>query len=572
MNKKTLSILALGALLFTNGCTQQQAAQNIPSTTEQQTNQTLGLQVGATQQSSTQEIASGTADIHKIKHVVIIMQENRSFDSYFGTFPGADGIPMQNGVPTVCIPDPATNTCQKPYHDTNDVNAGGPHGQSEAAADINSGLMNGFIGQAEKAVAAMAKVNKKNCKPDDPACGGGTHVDVMGYHTAAEIPNYWNYAQQFVLQDKMFEPNASWSLPMHLFMVSEWSAKCSQAGNPQSCVNELQSPDLPPDFKSGNLIALCENNKPLQCSAGLTKLGITTDIQAQLKTLLKENCSAAQLDDMSRCETAIQNSNIPDTLKQKLIAIDTQLSPPDYAWTDLTYLLYKNNVSWGFYVFNGTEPDCEDDSAMTCPSIRQNAHTPGIWNPLPSFDTVKQDGQLGNIQSLSNFYAAAKTGTLPAVSWITPAGQVSEHPPASIKEGQAYVTGLINSVMQGPDWDSTAIFLSWDDWGGFYDHVTPPTVDQNGYGLRVPALVISPYAKQGYIDHQILSHDAYVKFIEDDFLNGQRLDPATDGRPDPRPDVRENAPQLGNLVNDFDFTQQPRPPMILGDADYFLTK
>jgi phospholipase C len=83
------------------------------------------------------------------------------------------------------------------------------------------------------------------------------------------------------------------------------------------------------------------------------------------------------------------------------------------------------------------------------------------------------------------------------------------------------------------------IFLSWDDWGGFYDHVVPPQVDQNGYGLRVPAIVMSPYARYGYIHHQTLSHDASVKFIEDDFLGAERLNPATDGRPDPRPDVRE---------------------------------
>lgn len=105
-----------------------------------------------------------------------------------------------------------------------------------------------------------------------------------------------------------------------------------------------------------------------------------------------------------------------------------------------------------------------------------------------------------------------------------------------------------------------AIFLSWDDLGGFYDH---PVVDRNGYGLRVPGIVISPYARAGYIDSQTLSHDAYTKFIEDDFLGGQRLDPATDGRPDPRPGVRESASQLGNLVNDFDLSQRPRP---LADA------
>lgn len=234
----------------------------------------------------------------------------------------------------------------------------------------------------------------------------------------------------------------------------------------------------------------------------------------------------------------------------------------DYAWTDLTYLLHKANVSWAYYVAPGTQPDCDDDAA-SCAPVRQGAKSPGIWNPLPNFDTVQQDGQLSNIQSVNNFYTAAKNGTLPAVSWVTPNGKESEHPPALVSVGQTYVTGLINAIMQGPDWDSTAIFLAWDDWGGFYDHVVPPVVDENGYGLRVPSLVISPYAKQGYIDHQTLSFDAYLKFIEDDFLNSQRIDPRTDGRPDPRPNVREDASILGNLLADFDFSQTPRPPVIL---------
>src|SRR5207247_8501368 len=126
------------------------------------------------------------------------------------------------------------------------------------------------------------------------------------------------------------------------------------------------------------------------------------------------------------------------------------------------------------------------------------------------------------------------------------------------------------AVMGGPDWRSSAIFLAWDDWGGFFDHVRPPVVDGAGYGLRVPGLVISPYARRGFIDHQTLSFDAYLKFVEDDFLGGARLDPATDGRPDPRPDVRENAPQLGDLRSDFDFSQEPRRPFILNPARRIL--
>jgi phospholipase C len=431
-----------------------------------------------------------SGDIHKIKHVIVIMQENRSFDTYFGTYPGADGIPMQNGIPTVCVHDPLTNQCIKPFHDAADLNHGGPHGQIDATNDINGGKMDGFIQQIRHG-------RKTKCQgPFDPACASSNQnlPDVMGYHDAREIPNYWAYANHFVLQDHMFEPNASWSLPEHLFMVSEWSAKCTQQGDPMSCHNELQN---------------------------------------------------------------------PDTIKARKHAQALPQKKPDYAWTDLTYLLHKSNVSWAYYVADGTQPDCEDASAMTCAPKPQHAGTPQIWNPLPYFDTVKQDGQLGNIQQLANFYAAAKNGTLPAVSWIVPNGKNSEHPPALVSTGQSYTTSLINAIMQGPDWNSTAIFLSWDDWGGFYDHLVPPVIDQNGYGLRVPGLVISPYAKQGYIDHQTLSFDAYVKLIEDDFLSGQRLDPKTDGRPDPRPTVRENVAQLGNLINDFDFNQSPRPPIVL---------
>jgi phospholipase C len=425
---------------------------------------------------------AASADIHKIQHVIIIMQENRSFDSYFGTYLGADGIPMQNGVPAVCEYDPATNQCQRPYHDRSDVNGGGPHSAVNSTADIDNGKMDGFIVQAES--------GSKGCtNSTNPACSNSATQDVLGYHDGSDIPNYWAYARNFVLQDHMFEPNASWSLPQHLFMMSEWSAHCTQAGNPMSCVNALQSPNYPPGFGGAR-------------------------------------------------------------------------QPPDYAWTDLTYVLHRAGVSWRYYVSTGQQPDCAS-GAMYCNPPLQSARTPGIWNPLPYFDTVKQDGQLTNIQDTNNFYAAAKAGTLPQVSWVIPNAAESEHPPARISVGQSYVTSVIDAVMQSPDWDSTAIFLSWDDWGGFYDNVQPPVVDQNGYGMRVPAMVISPYAKTGYIDHQTLSHDAYVEFIEDDFLNRQRIDPKTDGRPDPRPDVREDAPQLGDLTTDFDFTQAPRPPMLL---------
>jgi phospholipase C len=431
-------------------------------------------------------LASG---IHKIKHVIIVMQENRSFDSYFGTYPGADGIPMSHGSPSTCLPDPAGG-CTRPYHDAADFNGGGPHAVANALADVDGGAMDGFV--RERAAARKACKNTNN-----PACAHGTTPDVMGYHTGAEIPNYWSYARNFALDDHMFEPVKSWSLPEHLFLVSGWSARCANR-SPSSCVNDIVGPYR-----------------------------------------------------VTRFNRAVRRQ------------MAGRPAPLDLAWTDITWLLHRYHVSWRYYVQAGTQPDCTNDAAETCAPVRQSAKTPGIWNPLPLFGDVQQDHEGSYVQPLESYFSAARAGRLPAVSWVTPSGPNSDHPPASVHQGQAYVTSIVNAAMKSPDWNSTAIFVTWDDWGGFYDHVVPPQVDGNGYGLRVPALVISPYAKKGYIDHQILSSDAYLKFIEDDFLRGARLDPRTDGRPDPRPDVREDLPILGSMTQDFNFSQPPRPPVLL---------
>ncbi len=428
--------------------------------------------------------------IHKIRHVIVIMQENRSFDSYFGTYPGADGIPMRDGKPIVCVPEFTIRRCVRPYHDRQDINVGGPHTALAARNDIDHGWMDGFVTLAQ---------GDRSCTndPNSPTCVNLSHdqtVDAVGYHTGADIPNYWTYARNFVLQDHMFEPNVGWSLPSHLYMVSGWSATCRSAHDPMSC---------------------------------------RTDLVESAKTRYHR---------YRRSKNGRPN--------------------PYFAWTDLTYLLFKQHVSWRYYLDQGTQPDCAD-AQIRCKKRSQHVHTPSIWNPLPKFTDVFQDHQHNDIVPLKQYYIAAKSGRLPAVSWIVPNGVTSEHPPGAVSRGMAYVTNVINSAMRSPDWKSTAIFLAWDDWGGFYDHVRPPNVDGNGYGLRVPGLVISPYARHGYVDHQVLSFDAYLKFIEDDFLHSQRLNPATDGRPDSRPGVRENAPILGNLVHDFNFNQRPRRPLIL---------
>jgi phospholipase C len=475
--------------------------------------------------------------IHTIRHVIVIMQENRSFDSYFGTFPGADGIPTKNGRFAVCVPDPRAGDCQRPYHDPALVNGGGPHDAGPARADADGGRMDGFVREAESSIGRGCGATTGVCSPSSP-------TDAMGYHDAREIPNYWAWAHRFTLQDHMFESVDSWSLPSHLFLVSGWSASCSVRNDPTSCRNDIELDGFHTSQIAGAGAARARRVRPglrrlTRClgAHGVPRRGFGLDLHDPAMPRALAACSA--------------------TAPRRIVK---RLAPDaNYAWTDLTYLLHRAGVSWRYYVHGGLQPDCEDGNA-NCTPAKQSARTPEIWNPLPAFTTVKQDHQVGNVQDVSRYFATARAGRLPAVSWVVPDETHSEHPPSNIHAGQAYVTSVIDAAMRSPDWNSTAIFLAWDDWGGFYDHVPPPQVDENGYGLRVPGLVISPWARRGHVDHQAISFDAFNKFIEDDFLHRARIDPRTDGRPDPRPDVREEDPRLGDLARDFDFEQKPIAP------------
>ncbi len=290
----------------------------------------------------------------------------------------------------------------------------------------------------------------------------------MGYHDGADIPNYWTYAHDFVLQDHMFESVASWSLPSHLYMVSEWSAYCSLQADPQSCRSAIQNPQNPPDFER--------------------RLG----------------------------------NPIPTN--------------PNYAWTDLTYLLHKDGVSWAYYVFKGSEPDCDNDAAMSCAPVGQSARTPGIWNPLPYFTDVQQDDQVRQHPVAHELLPGRQVGE--------PAGGVVGHAERDGVRAPARAGQRRPDLRDRPDQRDHATAptgaarrSSSPGTTGAASTTTsnPPRVDDLGYGLRVPALVISPYAQARL--HR--PPDAQLRRVRE--VHRGRLPRRTAARPEDRRPPRSSA-------------------------------
>lgn len=478
-----------------------QAASANQAAPQSQAASPVAAQPGAASGSLAAQIRAAQAHV---AHVVIIMQENRSFDTYFGTYPGADGIPAN-----VCMPllpaNPAAG-CVKPFHNPLGIENGGPHLDTAMLADLDDGVTHAKIDGFVASETGFDPV----CHDSTTYCFqkiiGRAHHDAMGYHDQREIPNYWAYAKNFVLLDHMFEGARGYSWPSHVEMTSGWTALCT---NPAVALS---------------------------------------------------------------CTTNTELSKDPTT----------EILP----WVNVFQLLELNGVSWKYYVDGGEEPDCDDPSGQ-CAAIPQAAAIPSLFNPVGNYAWVQAQGSAylaSHNPDTAQFYSDIANGTLPQVSWLIPNATESEHPPEQVSTGMAYVTRLVNAVMNSPYWNNTVIFIAWDDFGGYYDHVVPPNIDRvvtganpvAGFGLRVPALVLGAYARQGRIDHAVMSFGNFNRFIEDIFMSSARIDPVAMGNPDNRPDLRDaltkasfldgTTQPVGNLLEDFDFTQAPRPPLVLSSA------
>ena len=202
--------------------------------------------------------------------------------------------------------------------------------------------------------------------------------------------------------------------------------------------------------------------------------------------------------------------------------------PPCFDFMTEGDLLLRAGIPWAYY------------SATNM----QNGY---LWSAYDAVRHIRQDTQLwqSHIFPVDGLVQDVRDGRLPPVTWVTPRFELSEHPEYSFCWGQNWTTRVVNAIMASPMWRDTAIFITWDDYGGFYDHVPPPQVDRFGFGIRVPLLLISPYAKAGYVDHSLGEFSSVLRFIEDNWGLSQ---------------LTHRDRGAGNLSEAFDFSQAPRKP------------
>jgi len=385
--------------------------------------------------------AMAQGNMNQIQHIIFLVRENRSFDHYFGLFPGADGAstaPISNGQ-IINIGHATDATPQDLCHTLLCAEIG-----------IDGGNMDGF----------------------DLEVGGNKYNEFISYTQMwqQDIPNYWKYAQTFVLGDHMFSSAHSDSFPNHLYTVGATA---------DGVINIPFPPATNPSEKAYSW----------GCDA-------PSDVTVQ------------QIDDDDNIDAVFPCFDFP-VLPQSLSNI---------------------GVSWKYY-------------AVPEDTIGYNFST------LDAIDSIR-NGPLwsSNVVADTSFIGDALAGNLPSVSWLTTGRHMTEHPPQSVCSGENWTVNALNAVMQGPDWNSTVIFVMWDDFGGFFDHVPPPTEDNYGLGERVPFLIISPYALPGHISSTQYEASSILKFVEERY----GLPPLT------QRDANANDTQ-----DSFNWNQPPSAPLVL---------
>jgi phospholipase C len=390
-----------------------------------------------------------------IKHVVIVIQENRSFDDLFATFPGADGA-------TQGLMKGASGS--DTYVPLKEVNLLEPcdfgHGYAGFLRSLDDGKMDGFAIASDK------------CHGDVTAA--------YQYVNPSQITPYWTMAKEYVLADHMFQTQGSGSFTAHQDLI---------AGG--TMINPAMTKSLV-DYPSA---------LPWGCDAAP---GTKTNLLIWTGTIIKYRHGAGPF--------------------------------PCLGYETLRDLLDAKSISWKYY------------------STSVQGNTGALWNAFEAIKAVRYGPEWGTkvTSTDTQIFTDISNHKLPAVSWIIPDGESSDHPGGKSNEdlGPSWVASIVNAVGESSYWQHTAIIILWDDWGGFYDNVPPPLTDHwGGLGFRVPMIVVSPYAPRGgpsgsYVSHTPYEFGSILKFIENNFGLGSL------GKTDAR---------ATSMVDCFDFTQAPRP-------------
>ena len=382
----------------------------------------LGIVLMMSSSCATEAQAQATTPI---QHIIVLMQESHSFDNYFGTYPGADGIPLD-----ACLPiDPASgpkSACVEPFHLAQNATENLGHNATVFRRQYRGGRMTGFVA-----------AHRENGKDGALA---------MGYYDSKDLPIYWSLADDYVLFDRFFSSASGGTIRNNMFWVT---------GSPGGARDSI----------------------------------------------------------------------------------------PAGGWGDIPTIfdrLQAQGISWKFYVEN-----YDPQATFRSPG---GPGTQVARVPLLAFARYIDDPSLAkHIVNLDQYYQDLQSGTLPAVAYIA-AAAASEHPPSSIQAGQRLVRSLVTELMRSTAWSSSAFMLTYSNWGGWYDHVAPPRIDDYGYGFRVPALLVSPYARQGHIESSELDFTSILRFIEDNY----NLKPLT---------ARDAS--ANSIAPAFDFSEPPREPQFV---------
>jgi phospholipase C len=378
----------------------------------------------------------------KIRHVVIIFQENRTVDNLFNGFPNADTA--QSGLNSSGQTVPLAPIDMTAPYDLD-------HSHHGFTTEYGGGAMNGFD-----------KVGSTACTTGCPP----PNLRAYGYVPRSQTTQYWTMAQQYAFADRMFQTNEGPSFPAHQYIISGTSLASTT-----STLLAAENPAVP----GGGTTAGCD------APAGTTV-----------------------------------------ALIDPLTGDESQRTAPCLDHPTLLDLLDQRGVSWRYY---------------------QPSLGPGLWFGPDAISHIRYGPDYAKVQTPStSIFTDISQNKLQQVSWVIPTAAASDHARSTDGTGPAWVASIVNAIGASPYWSDTAIFVTWDDWGGWYDHAKPQQYNTYELGFRVPLIVVSPYARPGYVSHVQHEYGSILKFTESAFGLG------TLGYTDARAD---------DLSDCFDYNQAP---------------